>query len=123
VSELEAVEREWAAIVERCDVEAARQLLDDDFSLSSIGGVAPHVPRDAWLATLPRIDTRSLSCEVIDERIYGGVAVVQARLAWNASVDGRDLSGDYAVTDVFRCVEARWRPSWRVSVRLASPDA
>ena len=59
MSELDAVEGEWAAIVERGDVEAAEALLADDFALSSVGGVAPHMRRDAWLATLPRIDTRS----------------------------------------------------------------
>ena len=118
MSELAAVELEWASIVERRDVPAADSLLAEDFALSSVGGVAPYATRDVWLATLPRIDTRSLSCEIVEERVYGDVAVVQARLAWDASVEQRDLSGEYAVADVFRRIDGRWRPSWRVSVRL-----
>ena len=31
----------------------------------------------------------------------------------------RDLSGDYAVADVFTKADDRWRASWRISVRLA----
>jgi hypothetical protein len=32
----------------------------------------------------------------------------------------RDLTGDYAVTDVFKQEGGRWRPSWRISVRLSN---
>ena len=115
---MRSVELAWADAVERRDVDAARDLLADDFSLASVGGVAPVLPRDAWLAALPTIDTRSLACEVLDTRIYGDVGIVQATLNWDASVDGRDLTGDYAITDVFTRSAGRWRASWRVSVRL-----
>ena len=74
--------------------------------------------RDEWLTALPSVETRSLACEVQEERVYGHVGVARARLSWDASVGGRDLSGEYAVTDVFTHDGRRWRASWRVSVRL-----
>jgi ketosteroid isomerase-like protein len=118
MSEFDSLEREWAAVVERRDVEAARELLADDFVLSSVGGVAPDMPRDAWLGMLNQVETRSLECSDVEPRVFGDVAVVRARLRWDASVGGRDLTGDYLVTDVFTRHGASWRASWRVSVRL-----
>jgi hypothetical protein len=79
------------------------------------------VPRELWLDTLPKLDTRSLGWEVLEERVFGDVGVVWLRLTWEATLDGRDLTGEYAVTDVFTRVEGRWRASWRVSVRI--PEA
>jgi hypothetical protein len=93
-------------------------LLAEDFVLSSSGGVSPNAPRDAWLATLPQIETRSLECSDVEPRVFGNVAVVRARLRWDASVGDRDLTGDYFVTDVFTRHDEGWRASWRVSVRL-----
>ncbi|TML62112.1 MAG: nuclear transport factor 2 family protein [Actinobacteria bacterium] len=117
-AEFEALEAEWAGIVERRDAEAARAFLADDFVLSSTGGVGPSVPKDEWLAALDEIDTRSLVPREVDARVFGDVAVVSARLRWDATLRDQDLTGDYAVTDVFTRGDDRWLASWRISVRL-----
>ena len=118
-AEFEELEREWARIVEARDAEAARDFLADDFVLSSTGGVGPSVPKDDWLAALDEIDTRSLVPRDVDARVFGDVAVVSARLRWDASLRDQDLTGDYAVTDVFTRRDDRWLAAWRISVRLA----
>jgi ketosteroid isomerase-like protein len=118
VTEFQELEVEWAGIVERRDAEAARDFLADDFVLSSTGGVGPSVPKDEWLAALDEIDTRSLVPRDLDVRVFGDVAVVSARLRWEATLRDQDLTGDYAVTDVFTRANGRWRASWRISVRL-----
>ena len=83
--ELEAVEHDWARIVQRRDVAAAETLPADDFVLSSVGGVGDRVTRYDWLANLPAMDTRSLVCDVLDSRVFGDVGVVRARLSWEVS--------------------------------------
>ena len=118
MKEFEELEVEWSGIVERRDAEAAREFLADDFVLSSTGGVGPSVPNDEWLAALDEIDTRSLVPRDVDARVFGDVAVVSARLRWDATLRDQDLTGDYAVTDVFTRGEGRWLASWRISVRL-----
>ena len=118
MSEFDDLEAEWAGIVERRDAEAAREFLADDFVLSSTGGVGPSVPKDEWLAALDEIDTRSLVPRDVDARVFGDVAVVSARLRWDAALRDQDLTGDYAVTDVFTHSDGRWLASWRISVRL-----
>ena len=119
MSEFDELEAEWARIVEARDAEAARDFLADDFVLSSTGGVGPSVPKDDWLVALDEIDTRSLVPRDVDVRIFGEVAVVSARLRWEATLRDQDLTGDYAVTDVFTRRDGRWLAAWRISVRLA----
>ena len=118
MSEFDELEAEWARLVEARDAAAARAFLADDFVLSSTGGVGPSVPKDEWLAALDEIDTRSLVPRDVDARIFGDVAVVSARLRWDATLRDQDLTGDYAVTDVFTRGEGRWLAAWRISVRL-----
>jgi len=116
--QLEAAEGEWARLVERKDADGARRLLAEDFVLSSMGGVGDRVTREAWLDNLQQMDTRSLSCEVLDSRVFGEIGVVRARLRWEATFGERDLTGDYLVADVFRLEDGRWRAVWRISTRL-----
>jgi hypothetical protein len=118
VTEFDDLEHEWARIVETRDAAAARAFLADDFVLSSTGGVGPSVPKDDWLAALDEIDTRSLVPRDVDARVFDDVAVVSARLRWDASLRDQDLTGDYAVTDVFTRDDGRWQAAWRISVRL-----
>ena len=118
-AELEALEHQWARIVELRDVEAAEALLAEDFVLSSAGGVGDRVTRDDWLANLAGMETRSLICDVLDCRILGDVGVVRARLTWEVSFGDRDLTGSYLVADVFRRNADAWQVVWRISTRLA----
>ena len=119
MSELrEALDR-WTDAIVRRDRVAADDLLADGFALTSAGGVAPEVPRETWLETLEHIETRALRADVLAERSFGDVGVVASRLHWDARMGERDLSGEYAVTDIFIRDESAWHPWWRVSTRLS----
>ncbi len=118
--ELAQVEEQWRQIVEERDVAAAERFLADDFMLSSSGGVADRVTRQDWLDNLPAMETHSLTCDVLDSRVFDDLAVVRARLQWDVAFGDRDLSGAYVVADVFRREEGRWRAVWRISTRLGS---
>ena len=120
IDELRSLEDEWAAIIVRRDVEAARELLADDFVLSSAGGVAQRMPKIEWLEALGAIETRSLVAGVEEVRLFGNVAVVRATLRWDASLGDRDLTGEYVVADVFTRGADRWRASWRISTRAGA---
>ena len=116
--EFTRLEEVWAGIVQRQDQDAADRFLAKDFALTSVGGVSRLMPRENWIASLPSIETELLEAEVEDVRTYGDVAIVKARLRWLARMDGRNLYGTYAVTDVFTREGGRWWASWRISVRL-----
>jgi ketosteroid isomerase-like protein len=118
--ELIALERGLADAIRRSDAEAASRFIAEDFVLSSTGGVSPHMPRGDWLAALAQLETRSLAPEVVDSRSFGDVTVARLLVQWQASFGERDLTGTYAVTDVFRLEGGGLRLAWRISVRL--PD-
>jgi ketosteroid isomerase-like protein len=115
-----ALEEALADAIRRSDAEAASAILAEDFVLSSTGGMSPHMPRDEWLVALPQLQTRSLTPEVLDCRAFRDVLVTRLNVHWQASFGTRDLSGSYAVSDVFRREDEGWRLAWRISVRL--PD-
>jgi ketosteroid isomerase-like protein len=116
--ELQAVEERWAEIVRERDVVAAESFLADDFVLQSAGGVSPNALKSDWIATLAQIETRSIVPSDVEARVFGDVAVVRLRLAWEAELAGRDLTGDYAIVDVFARAPDGWHPRWRISTRL-----
>ena len=118
-AELLAVEKALADAIARSDAEAASSILAEDFVLSSTGGMSQHMTREEWLAALPQLETRSLEPEVLDSRLFGDVMVARVLVRWQASFGERDMTGSYAVTDIFRRDEGAWRLAWRVSVRLS----
>ncbi|MDP8911594.1 MAG: nuclear transport factor 2 family protein [Actinomycetota bacterium] len=118
-----AVLDEWTRAIEGSDVEAASRVLADDFVLTSAGGVAPRVQRQAWLDALAKIETTSFEISVVETRVFGELAVVASHATWRAYLRERDLSGTYALTDVFTRRDGAWQVSWRVSTRLADDTA
>jgi ketosteroid isomerase-like protein len=117
--DIAALEEGLADAIRRSDTDAASRFLADDFVLSSTGGMSSHMPRDEWLAALPELQTRSLVPEVVDSRSFGDVTVARVIVRWEASFGDRDMTGSYAVTDIFRHEDGGWRLAWRISVRLS----
>ena len=75
--EFQALETEWAGIVQRQDQAAAERFLADDYVLTSVGGVSRHMPRDNWIGSLPSIETELLDLEkrywqALKDRAPGG---------------------------------------------------
>ena len=106
------------AIVDR-DQAAAEKLLGEAFVLTSAGGVAPKAERAVWLAALPSIESRSLDVLEYEERLFGDVGVTRTVQRWSARRGEHDLSGDYAIVDVFERTDGAWHPVWRISRKVA----
>jgi hypothetical protein len=107
----------WTEAIVRRDRAAADRLMDEAYVLTSAAGVG-DVDRATWLGTLELIDTRTLEHGELETAILGDVAVVAGRWQWDASLPDRDLSGEYAITDVFVRSGDGWRARWRISTRL-----
>ena len=109
----------WArAVVER-DQATAEKLLAESFVLTSAGGVASRMERADWLASLPSIESESLDVLEYEERTLGDVGVTNTLQRWSAQWGDRDLSGDYAIIDVFERSGGSWRAAWRISRKVA----
>jgi ketosteroid isomerase-like protein len=119
--ELLDAEREWADVVMRKDKVAADRILADEFRLTgpelqrlSTGRAAT---KDAWLETLPLIDTRSFDLSDAQITVYGSAAVVFVRATIDWSIQGRPLPSRYMLTDLWVKREGRWQ----VVTRLSEP--
>jgi hypothetical protein len=110
---------EWTRVVVERDQRAGEDLLGEAFVLTSTGGVAPRVERDEWLVGLPTIETHSLEILEYEEQTFGDVGVARTLQRWNAQRGGRDVSGDYAIVDVFQRTDGGWRAVWRISRKVA----
>src|SRR4051812_21163842 len=122
--ELEILEAEsaWIAAVIGKDRVAAEKILADEFRLTgpeltrlSTGRAAN---KEMWLETLPLIDTRSFELSDAETRVYGSAAVIFVRAKLDWSIEGRQLPGNYMITDLWVRREGRWQVVTRISEPL-----
>jgi hypothetical protein len=104
--------RGWQRTIEERDVEAAGRYLDDDFALQLVVPQSAVVSRAQWLATLPEYVVSSYSVDEHIVDIDGGLGVVLHRARMQATVFGRDRSGAFVITDVWRRRDGVWMV-WR----------
>jgi ketosteroid isomerase-like protein len=106
--------------IERRDVEAAAEILDEDYALVLVHPEPATMPRARWLEVLPDyvVDEYQVIDRVID--IDGDCATVLHSADQQATVLGSDRSGRFVITDVWRRRDSRWRLWRRHSTPLAA---
>jgi len=114
-----ALEKQWAAAIQRQDVAAMPQFLSDGYFLGiGVAGVGIRVvPRTAWLETLKSYETRSFTIDDAQVHLHGDTAVVFMLITQEATVRGQDRSGQFVITDVWVKEPAGWRVAERHSSR------
>ena len=117
-AELARAAEELNRAVRERDAEAAADLLDDEFALTSTLGTGLHVGKQTWLDGLDAILTDELTAREAQLREFGDVGVAVWRMDWKARVGGDDLSGPYVVSDVWLRAGGGWRLRWRSWARL-----
>ncbi|HET8743090.1 MAG TPA: nuclear transport factor 2 family protein [Gaiella sp.] len=106
-NELVELSHDLARAVAEHDVAALAGLLAEEFTLD---GAAGQLDRDELLAAAAGpYDIEDFSYEEIDPEVYGNTAVLVSRYRQVATLDGRDLSHDMNVTDVWVRREGRWQ--------------
>ena len=93
--------------VQRHDLARLEELLGAEFSLL---GAAGELDREGFLeAAAGPYEIEDFSYEEIDLQVYGNTAVIVSRYRQQARLDGRDLTRELKVTDVWVRRDARWR--------------
>jgi ketosteroid isomerase-like protein len=93
--------------VQRHDRRRLDDLLGAEFTLL---GAAGELDREAFLeAAAGPYEIDDFAYEEIDPEIYGNTAVVVSRYRQQATLDGRDLSREMRVTDVWVRRDGRWQ--------------
>jgi hypothetical protein len=107
VHELVELSHDLVRAVQTHDVGRLETLLAREFTLL---GAAGELDRTGLLeAAADRYKIDSFGYEEIDTEIYGNTAVIVSRYSQTGRLDGRDVSAEMHVTDIWVRREARWQ--------------
>lgn len=118
IAKFKALEEAWSNALKAQDRATLDRFLSADYTLTvAIEGRLIQVDRESWL-------TNATSTYVVHEfefqelvvREYGDTAVVSSRYTQEATVNGRDLSDEFFLTDIW----IRSGDTWKVSARYSS---
>ena len=113
--ELGELSHELVDAVRRHDQARLEELLAAEFSLNGAAGV---LDREAFLdAAAGPYEIDDFAYDELDPEVYGNTAVCVSRYRQVARLDGRDVSGELHVTDVWVRRDGRWQ----IVRRHASP--
>lgn len=116
---IETMEHSWMRAWVNRDGKALKALTARHFILLMGAKPAAILDRPSWLeAAANRWDCQSYRFGDILVRAEGKVAIFSAAVELKATVDGRDWSGTFWVTDVWR--KGRVRRGWKLAHRSLS---
>jgi hypothetical protein len=115
--------RLWHDAIIRADTAELRNILLPEYSLTVPPAIEQaHVPLEAYLKNAVDYRLSEDRWEASDVRILGDVAVVTSRYWQRAAPGGRDRSGYFILTDVWKRDGAEWRVATRWSTWLDAPQ-
>jgi ketosteroid isomerase-like protein len=105
--ELIELAHELVRAVQVHDTARLEELVADEFTLQ---GAAGQLDRSAFLeAAAGPYEISEFSYEEIDPEVYGNTAVLVSRYHQTATLEGRDLTHQMNVTDIWTRREGRWQ--------------
>lgn len=114
--------REWHDAIMRSDTALLDDILLPEYSLTIPPALEQaHVPRAAWLTNVGAYQLRADRWEASDVHVMGDAAVVTSRFWQHATPRGRDRSGYFVLTDLWRREGGAWRVASRFSTWLDDP--
>ena len=114
-------EQQWNAAILRRDADAASQFMAPEYQLlvGIEGRDLSRFPLQVWLNALPNYVIHRQIIHDMNVSLWGDVAV--ATLAYSQDAEpwnGRDISGNFMITDVWVFRDGRWLVAERHSSRL-----
>lgn len=111
--EVEAAERAWMEAWLHRDIETCNEILDEGFVLTSATGVL--MGKAEWLDKAAGAFSASefTWLSIIVRKIVADVAVAHVKSSQVATIQGKDWSGIFLMTDVWVKRAGRWRVAAR----------
>jgi ketosteroid isomerase-like protein len=115
--EFRGLETQWMDAAKAQNRPRLEEFLAPDFvlTIAALGKPLTHVSRADWLDMAGYKIQEYEFKELVARRFGEGVVVVTSYYTQKATVDGRDRSGDFFLTDIWVRNETRWRVAWRHS--------
>ena len=120
VAEIENLEGQWNDAILRRDVAAAASLQADEYKLiiGAEGQPLQVIPRELWLSVLPRYVIQRHEVSDMHVSVWDDVAVATLAITQVAEpLNGRDISGNFLITDIWVGRDEKWLIAERHSSR------
>ena len=111
------LETAWMNAWKNRDESMARQLMAEDFTLTSSLSTGELMNKESWIEkAMNQFFCKSFHIDQLQVRRYGQTAVLNIRFSQEAEVNGKDWSGSFLLTDVW----VQNKGSWQVVARHSS---
>ena len=116
---IETMEHHWMRAWVGRDAKAMKAITAKDFILLTGSKPSAILDRPSWIeAAAKRWDCSSYRFGDIYVREVGGIALFTAPVELKATMDGRDWSGHFWVSDLWR--KGRVRRGWKLAQRIVT---
>jgi hypothetical protein len=114
--EFRGLETQWMDAAKERNRPRLEEFLAPDYvlTIAALGKPLVHVSRADWLDAAYKIQAYEFK-ELVARSVGNGVVVVTSYYTQKATMDGRDRSGDFLLTDIWVHDGKRWRVTWRHS--------
>ena len=111
------LETKWMNAWKNKDEATARQIIADDFTLTSSLSAGDLVDKEGWIdKAIHHYDCKDFKIDKLQARVYDKTAVLNIWFHQNAVANGKDWSGDFLLTDVW----VQRNDNWQVVARHSS---
>lgn len=111
------LENSWMNAWKNKDEKTVREILANDFTLSSSLSTGELVTKEQWIAALPVFNCKSFKFDTIKVRVNGDTAVLNIWYYQEATANGKDWTGNFLMTDIW---VKQNNNKWQVIARHAS---
>jgi ketosteroid isomerase-like protein len=117
--EILALQHAWMKAVMAHDAGTLREILADDFTLTSVHSSGELVSKAQYIGSFGKVKNSLFSFRDVMIRIYGEMAVVNSRFNQQYAGDSKESAGDFLLTDVWVRRAGRWQAVSRHASRPA----
>lgn len=113
------LEHAWASAMQARNLSQLDALVTDDFfvMIAAQGMPLQTTGRERWLSVMPSYEIQEMNIDDIRAQVYGDFAVVTLLWTQVAKVNGKERSGTFFITDIWRETENGWQVAERHSSR------
>jgi len=111
------LENAWMNAWKNKDIVTARDILADDFTLTSSLSDGQLMTKEQWLGAISKYDCQSFNFDKIKVRVNGDTAILNIWYHQKATASGKDWNGNFLMTDIW---VRQQNDKWQVVARHAS---
>ena len=95
------LENRWMNAWKNQDEKTVRELIADDFTLTSSLSQGELMTKEQWIGALPNYVCHGFNFDKIKVRLHGNTAILNIWYHQEATVNGKEWNGNFLMTDIW----------------------